>query len=461
MGSAPVRQTAHLRFDAARPRRQTAHLWFGPTCQARQTAHLRCDAAPAARATAHLKFGGLVAVRQTAHLKFAGGDVARARQSAHLLFGKAEARAARQSAHLLFGAVPEQSNHFPESRVTINGVSVVPISILLTSDTQQAAETAELGFARPLPAELLQTGLPVTLSLWGRDWQLAVEKWGSSREFGNRSFTLTATSRAFMLQARYAEAVNGQLTGLASVLAARLAAAQNIPLTWRMVDWLVQPGAWEAQNAPPLDLLRNLVSAAGGVLCSGPNGGLVAMPWPPAAPEQWSDLVAASVDSLAHMVSITDNADPRDLYDCVTVADSDAGGDNFRIEEDREKRAGPCTEVLAYQVPWETGDISHRGGPLVVLADLGVEERVIADELVTINGGTGRTQYPIYAVTASRWCAVNLGSLTFAEDGTLTSTVAGESLIYMNYRTRARRWKVYMGPGEPDPVLLVEGLYNG
>ena len=70
-----------------------------------------------------------------------------------------------------------------------------------------------------------------------------MEKWGSSREFGNRSFTLTATSRAFMLQARYAEAVNGQLTGLASVLAARLAAAQNIPLTWRMVDWLVQPGA--------------------------------------------------------------------------------------------------------------------------------------------------------------------------------------------------------------------------
>lgn len=456
MSTRPARQTAHLLFSSAHEARQVAHCWFSAAREARQTAHLRWAAAVETRQTAHLAFSCLSTTRQTAHLRFFGGAQG-VRQTAHLLFTAAESVPARQTAHLLFRAVPESTGTLPQTRCTINGVAVQPLAVSVSSDSKQVVDTANLDFAEPLPAAILREGLPVVLTLWGTEWHLVVESWTSSRAFASRSWTVQAASPALLLQGRFASPVDGPLSGRAAELARQLAG--DLPLRWQIVDWMIPPGVWQAENAAPLELLRNLVSAAGGILTSNPDGSLSALPWPPAAPADWPALSTAQVDSLSALVSISDSADPRDLFDSVTVADGEQAEGQFRIEEDREKRHGDTTEVLVYQIPWGDADISHRGDPaLIVLADLGVEERIVQDEQIVINGGAGSTQYPIYSVTANRWNAVNLGRITFAEDGTVETALDGESILYLSYRTRARRYRVSLGPALE--LLLVEGSYG-
>lgn len=363
-------------------------------------------------------------------------------------------RATRPRACLLMTCARQGDSRLSPCSVYIQGQPVQPIAVSLTDDSEQMAITATLEFAAPLPDRLWPPAA-ISLDLLGQRYELLGESYSRTRRFGERGWTLVASSPAARLQSRYTEPVSGGLDGAASTLARQLAGA--VPLLWTMVDWQVQPGRWTAAGQAPLELLRTLVSAAGGTLSSDPDGTLRAQVWPPYPPADWSAHIAATVDSLHHMIAVSDSEDSRELYNAVTVsADAESGGASLRIEEDADQRVGTVTEVLVYQVPWRDAfDLRHCGKDLVVLADLGIEEREIVDELIEIQQGTGRTQYPIHGIVAARWNQIDLGSITPAEDGTIETAVVGESLLYLSYKTRARRYSIDAGETTPEPILVV------
>lgn len=430
---AETRQCLHLRYDRAAEIRQCAHLWYDRAAEARQCLHLR--------------YSGATQARQCAHLRY--DRAAETRQCLHLLYDRA--LQARQCLHLRY-AGPSAAE--VDTAVSIAGAPVSPVGIGIVEDLDQVAITATLEFARPLPAAQSEPGAPVSIDIWDTSYFLRVESYSRTRRFGEHAWTLTASSPAARLQSLYADPVEGELSGQASHIAARLAG--DVPLRWDMVDWTVQPLRLVAAGEAPLDLLRNLASAAGGAVTSLPDGTLRAAADPPLPPADWPTHVAASVDSLGSMISVSDNDDPREPYNSVTVSDEGASGQELRIEEDSDARRGRVTEARVYQVPWQDSfDVRHCGKRIVVLEDLGIEERVITDEQIEIVDGSGKTQYPIYALLSGRWNAVNLGGITPAEDGTITTATPGESILYLTYRTKARRYRVDLGEDDAPPLMLV------
>lgn len=337
--------------------------------------------------------------------------------------------------------------------VRIAGQNVSPLNISITADADQIAITATLDFADALPVELWPPAA-VEIALGNDSYVLLGESYARSRAFASRTWTLTASSPAARLQGRYAPQVQGELSGLASSIATRLAG--DVALNWRLIDWTVQPLRLVATGQDTLELLRTLVSAVGGALISAPDGTLDAVPWPPYTPADWAAHADTAVDSLQQMVSVSDSADERQLCNAVTVSAETPAANTLRIEEDRERRMGAVTEVLVYQTPWaDDFDLTHRGDPgLVLLANLGVEERTVTEELIEIQEGKGRTQYPIYSLGSARWNRVNLGGLTYSENGTIETAITGESLLYLTYKTKARRWRV-SGQLGAEPLLLV------
>lgn len=418
---------------AARPR-ACLNIWCGSQARPRACLLISCAARARARAC----------------LLMTCEDLPRPR--AALIMESTPAMRAR--ACLLMTCARQGDSHLSPCLVYIEGQPVQPIAVSLTDDCDQVAITATLEFAAPLPDNLWPPAA-ISLDLLGQRYELLGESYSRTRRFGERGWTLVASSPAARLQSRYAEPVSGNLDGPASTLARQLAGP--VPLVWTMVDWQVQPGRLSAAGQAPLELLRTLVSAAGGTLSSDPDGRLRAQVWPPYPPADWPTHRAATVDSLHHMIAVSDSEDSRDLYNAVTVsADAESTGASLRIEEDADQRVGTVTEVVVYQVPWrDEFDLRHCGKSLVVLADLGIEEREIIDELIEIQQGSGRTQYPIHGIVAARWNQIDLGSITPAEDGTLETAITGESLLYLSYKTRARRYRVDAGEIDPEPLLVV------
>ena len=429
-----ARQCAHLLYDRAARIRQAAHLWYSGATQARQCLHLRYSGATQARQCLHLRYSGTSPARQCLHMIY--GPTPQARQCLHMRY-------------------TGESSGAAETTVTISGQPVSPVSISISEDSDQVAVTATLEFARPLPDAQAESGAAVNIDIWAMSYFLQVESYSRSRSFGAHTWTLTASSPAARLQSRYADPVEGELSGRASHIAARLAG--NVPLHWDMVDWDVQPMRLVASGEAPLDLLRTLATAAGGAVTSLPDGSLHVVADPPYPPADWPARAALTVDSLHAMISVSDNDEPREPYNAVTVSDERESSEGLRIEEDNEARRGSVTEARVYQVPWQDNfDARHCGRPeIVVLEDLGIEERIIEDEQIEVVDGQGRTQYPIHAVISGRWNAVNLGGITPSEDGTITTATPGESILYLTYKTKARRYRVDLGEENAPPLMLV------
>ena len=120
----------------------------------------------------------------------------------------------------------------------------------------------------------------------------------------------------------------------------------------------------------------------------------------------------------------------------------------YAIRSYYEDISATVKEVRGYQVPWNgLFDLTHTGGGWVVIEPLGIETRE-ETETVEFVSGAGATRYPMYGLVSVEWQQNNLGTITTAEDGSLTSSVDGQSLAEITYTTKCKLWRVTDPRGE-------------
>lgn len=258
-------------------------------------------------------------------------------------------------------------------------------------------------------------------------------------QHGQTRYVVEAMSPAVLLGEPWATPIDGEHSGLASAIAAALAAP--LTLDWQTVDWAIPAATFIASQQTPLALLKQVAAAVGAVVQSEPDGSLQVLPeyplavpaWPTATPDQ-------SLTETLDLFTTASTPDIRSGHNKFLVGDQMTSADTLRLEE--EALTATTKLVRGYQTPW-TGAFSlrHTGGTWVQVEDLGIETRQ-ETETVEIVAGSGRTRYPIVSRDAITWGQVNLGSVTVAEDGTLSAGVAGESLLTLTYTTRCRKWRV-------------------
>lgn len=328
-------------------------------------------------------------------------------------------------------------SQFAES-VTVNGVMVAPLGIDISWGRSEYALTATIQLADAAEYQLFARGAVVMISLFSDDYTVVVEAKSRRRAHGSGwSYTIHCLSPAARLDSPHAETVSGELTGLASVLAAQLAGVVSI--AWQTVDWYIPASTWIAADQTPLELLRTLAAAAGAILISEPDGSLTVEPAYPVAVPRWGDVVPAAVISeVLEVFEASDEDDHRPGFNRYLISDQMTSSETLRIED--EAIGGSLHHLRVYQTPWSDDiDLRHTGGDWVFLEALGIWERQEA-ETVEFVSGEGRTRYPIYGVVSLSWRQVNLGTVTHSEDGLLAASVDGESLLDITYTTRARLW---------------------
>ena len=428
----------HPYADRAVPRAQVVH-WYGP--------------AASPRATVDHPFGHRLLVRVVAAHPWA--QVAGGRSLVVHPFGmiSATARAAMDHAWAVESVARARVEathlwwqHGPAVVGSLGGVSVSLAgavlddwaSVDITWSREQFALSARIELADPRSWAACRPGAAVVLTLDGQPFALRIES-RTRRRTGTGGWTweLACLSPAAWLDDPYAEPVEGERSGLASALAAALVAPTV--LHWQTVDWAIPAATWIASGQSPLSLVRDLAAACGAVLVSRPDGSLAVAPAYPVAVPNWPTATPGGLVGDDETFEATETDDWRPGYNRYLVSDEHTAADSLRIDEEAET---DHTSILrVYRTPWAgTIDLRHTGGSWVTLEALGVESRQV-EEVVEIVAGEGRTQYPIYAVSALAWQTTNLGTVTHGEDGLLTTSVEGESLLAITYTTRCRKWR--------------------
>jgi hypothetical protein len=285
----------------------------------------------------------------------------------------------------------------------------------------------------------------VTVTHNGDDYRFIVESLARSRNPGEASYTVNMASPAILLDAPHALPITMEYApNMASAIAQEIVAPVGVDLVWQLVDWPIPKNTLYATDETPLDVLRRLVGAVGGILQSLPDGSLVACPRYPV------DIDKLAAGTIGHyytdadnMFSVADSLSIRSGQNVYLISDGLLSEKSHELRQVDIDGDAYGRMIQAYIVPW-TGDgveLSTSGGEWVSIEPMGIVTEEITEQVEFVNGA-GSTSSPIYAMLSREWNNRSLGAITYGEDGSLTSEVDGESLAQVTYQTRYHKWIV-------------------
>ena len=282
-------------------------------------------------------------------------------------------------------------------------------------------------------------GSDLVITIDGHQYVLVVVTPKRDRKHGGGRYMVDARSPACRLGPGFADTITGELTGMASAIAASL--APDFTISWEIHDEYYGPGKFIAAGEYPIDLIRKMALALKAVVQSNPDGSLRIIYRRQVHVDQRS---AAAVDytlsDANDFFTASETPVRRPGYNKYTVSNQNTSTASLRMESTdisvQEK------EIRGYQIPW-TGEFGliHTGGAWVAIQPRGIEERSIT-ETIQIVDGKGQVAYPIYSYDALDWLETNLGTITISEDGSIESAILAESLLKITYMTKCRLWRV-------------------
>ena len=329
--------------------------------------------------------------------------------------------------------------------------------IELGEDVQVSADEGSAvwlaGFSVPDEADYgrIAIGDAMTLVLWGEPVALLCDGRRMSRSDGPPTYTISAISPVAALGSPWAVPVSPATSGTAQATVEALVG----PVDWQgLPDWAL-PASVTALSAPPLEIARQIVAAAGGLLESDLGGGLVARHrYPVTVPAYATQPVTTTLtdrDLLGH----SDSADVAALENRFVVTSGEAGAaDAIQIEAEQDPEDPHAYTVRAYPWPWRSVDLVHTGD---AATQIGPRTQATAEhqELIEVVAGAASLSHPASGIIATAYQYADLGQIL--TDGTAVTTAQqGYSQIDMRYRARSWAWRVTNARTETIQFLAIE-----
>jgi hypothetical protein len=264
--------------------------------------------------------------------------------------------------------------------------------------------------------------------------------WKLDKRFGSEVYRVSGFSRTRDLD--YGQPLLGNIPGgMASQIVADLAAPYGIGVDWQMADGYVAEGKVVANDETVLSVIRKIVWDAKGRVMSTPDGNLLIVAEVEDPVPDWSTVVpAATINARLERISTSEQDDIQPGYNRFVVSDQLAAGGEFNLEY--QEIDATTREIRLFIVPIDGREfyLVTSGGEPVTVEPCGIVSLPVVDELVEVVAGSGRTQRPMYGISAMAWQRDNLGQISFTEDGLLTSEIASNSLLKISYLSRYHKW---------------------
>ena len=283
------------------------------------------------------------------------------------------------------------------------------------------------------------------------------------------SYKMRILSPTVKLDAPYSKTLVDNLDNgtMAQALVVSMAALQNVTVDYQIIDWFIPGYAISVNDETPLTVIKKVVNAVGGIVQTKPNGDMLIISRYPNPIPVWDGIASIATFSTSDaIIALTDTLSIRDGFNAFMITDQGSSSESITLEV--VDIDGLTKTVKGYRVPFEDGafpletsgepDISidryiYPREPITPIQsddpDWDSETMEIGEddwEVVEFIEHVGTTSKPIYSVVESDWIEDDLGAFQISEDGTLsiinTTSVPGESLLRIKYRTKYWEWTV-------------------
>lgn len=329
------------------------------------------------------------------------------------------------------------------------------LSISITSDEDSPYLQCEVTLKDSRDYIRFVRDTPFIIHIFDTDYSFIVDSRTLTRDIdddGNYSELCTLSGLSPLV--RYAQPRCTQITKVWDTPTAASAIVEELigAVTWTLVDWVIPAYRLAAENSAPLDIAKQVVEAAGGLIESLPDGSVLCRHrWPVSI----VDFSSASVDytlNETHIFSASETSTNDELIDKIRLLDQDAGYQD-KLEYVPNKLLDGSDDpfngtLYVFPSPWREGlsVVTTRPSDIQV-GILSIGTRIIADsnedypaEIVTFENRESSVSYPLMQLTSFEWLDENLGNIVVTPYSTTINAGVGSydgySLAKISYVTR-------------------------
>ena len=327
-------------------------------------------------------------------------------------------------------------------------MSILSASLAIAEGDYSWTGTMEL--ANPASFQRIRIDDPVTLELGGETFNMMVDNKTLTRDGVSRPrLTISLISPTARFAAPRAAPMERTWD---AAIRAREAAEEAVgeAIQWDLVDWVIPAGRLAVYDAAPLDVVRTIAEAAGGVVETTPGGVLRVRHRFPVAVSDWR---RATVDHI--LTDAADNLSSRESHRAqsrvnrVVVRGYLPSSGHLATEID-----GRIDGLNAGRTAFYSGETAHllvHAGPEVSDIDVAsstgtlsanADQSYQVTEDISFDGSNSASlNQPTISIDSVIWLGSDLGELSLETDGmTVTAASSGVAVARITCTVQAKSW---------------------
>ena len=317
------------------------------------------------------------------------------------------------------------------------GLVIDYLSLSLTTDEDSSLWEFQAEIADASDWLALSIGTYISVMIGSEDYHIVIDGRAQSDDGDYRSHTVSGRSPAAEL-ANGSAAFNFDAGTTAGSLAVSVAGAAGIILDWQTVDWVLTGTEIGSETDSPMDRIAMLAEAIGAVVQSAPDGTVIVRPRYPVSPSQYGAASPEAVISdITQLFSISERYEYRSGQNKVDVMDAGESDPTYQWETSDEWE----TKILSLWIsPWRNVSLKDSGGGHLTALYQGIITDALTEEIEIVDG-RGSVSRPSFAVSGASWKYVDLGAISIAEGGEVTTGTEGNSLVDVSYNSKRHVWR--------------------
>ena len=311
------------------------------------------------------------------------------------------------------------------------------LSLSLTTDEDSSLWEFQAEIANSADWLALNIGTDISVMIGSEDYHIVIDGRAQSDDGDYRSHIVSGRSPAAEL-ANGSAAVHFDAGTTSGTLAVSVAGAAGITLDWQTIDWVLPGTEIGSEMDSPMDRIAMLAEAIGAVVQSAPDGTVIVRPRYPVSPSQYESASPESVISdITQIFSISETYEHRSGQNRIDVMDEGEGNPTYQWETSSE---GAIRVLSLWISPWRNVTLKDSGGGHLTALYQGIITDALTEEIEIVDG-RGSVSKPSFAVSGASWKYVDLGAISIAEGGEVTTGSAGNSLVDVSFHSKRHVWR--------------------
>jgi len=294
---------------------------------------------------------------------------------------------------------------------------------------------------------LTKVGEEIKLILQEKTYSLIINQRSHSDKEGMATFIIQVCSPAIKLE-QY-QISKTWPTMKAKAICEELALKENIQISWKIIDWQIEHSHLIASKNTPIEIIRRIAEAAGGIAQSQADGSLQIQYKTPIALNKLHTVPPNHIyNDKLHILSYSESSPSHKKYNAVIITNgidySDSDQKDFQFFAQYFKIDEYNGILRVHSEPWTSKfHLTHTGHSSIQINRPTIVYRQEIEQ-IEFKKGMATLAYPINELVSYEWRHKNSGIISWENDQkelSLQSTEFGLAVI--TYKTRALEFPIY------------------